>query len=617
MLHLKRVIEHMPKEHPSEPFAPIMTTWGRALADQSSAQPLSEHPRPGMARKRWACLNGWWDCDILPAEDAATAWMRARAPEKLRRSIRVPFSPETRLSGVSRVCTPLDLLFYRKTFDVASLLGDLGPDDRVLLHFDAVDYACAVYANDALVTTHTGGYMPFTCDVTDAARTGSLGIEVVVYDPTDEGTQLRGKQRLSPGGMWYSGQSGIWKTVWLEVAPQAHIVDVSLRPDVVSERLVVKAGVVPGAQTLSVRVMDAMGAIVGSARGAVLEGEKSASVTVDVEHARLWDIDDPYLYSVEICYGSDTVRSYTAFRSVAVRADANGHPRFFLNGRPILLRGVLEQGYWPESLMTPPSDEALLYDIQEAHELGFNMMRMHVKIESERWYYHCDRTGMLVWQDMVNGGGDYDVWATAYAPTLFRTLWTRVRDSEPHWEKMGASDPAYRDEWTRTCADTVRLLGNHPCIISWTLFNESWGQFLSREACDMVRALDPTRPINAVDAWFDQGAGDYHAVHNYFRDMTVWRERAGRRTNPRAFMISEVGGLTLLVQGHSSLDRAYGYDTYEDPDTWRKAVRDLIDQLNRLETDGLAGYVFTQLTDIEEEANGLLTYDRRVNKLLG
>ena len=301
-----------------------------------------------------------------------------------------------------------------------------------------------------------------------------------------------------------------------------------------------------------------------------------------------------------------------------MKRDSAGKLRLHLNGKPLFIKGVLDQGYWPDGLMTAPADDALVYDIEAMRDAGFNMMRKHIKIESARWYYHCDRLGMLVLQDMVIGGGsEINLWHWSYKPTLFKISWGHYRDTVPgHQRNLGAGDAAYRKEWEQTCRETVQLLGNHPCIIGWSLFNEGWGQFDTRRMCAMVRSLDPTRPIDAVSGWYDQQCGDFNSVHNYFRDMVVWRDRkCWRDGGQRAFFVSEFGGFSHHVDGHSSLDESYGYEIFDDVHAWQKAVRGLLAQMDALEAKGLAGYVYTQVSDIEEEVNGILTYDRRVNKL--
>jgi len=291
-------------------------------------------------------------------------------------------------------------------------------------------------------------------------------------------------------------------------------------------------------------------------------------------------------------------------------------PSLLLNGVPYFVRGVLDQGYWPDGLMTTPSDDALVYDIEAMKSAGFNTLRKHIKIESERWYYHCDRLGMLVWQDCVSGGSAYSPWHTSQKPTLFSFTWGRFDDTTPnHHEALSAGEEGYRKEWTETCQGMVKLLDGHPSIGLWTLFNEGWGQFDARAATEAVRALDATRPIDATSGWYDQGCGDFLSIHNYFRPLRAgWH---GKQRGNRAAIISEFGGLAQMTPGHTSLDHSYGYGDFATVEDWRTAVKKLLAEVESLADEDLAGYVYTQVSDVEEEVNGLLTYDRKINKFNG
>ncbi|MEE1158355.1 MAG: glycoside hydrolase family 2 TIM barrel-domain containing protein [Atopobiaceae bacterium] len=608
-LDIKRVLAAKPGEPEDVTLNPLTTPWGENLDERAV---LQEYPRPRLARSNWTCLNGLWHYAIVESCEAKDLWRTAMPPTVWDGEILVPFSPEAALSGVGRQLLPTQLLWYR----TAVVLGEIAHERRLLLHFGAVDYACACYVNGEKVAMHVGGYLPFTVDITDVVRSGANILELCVYDPSEAGTQLRGKQRLRRGNMWYTAQSGIWQTVWMEEVPERHITHLDVVPDADAGELTVEIEVsVPG-DVLCVDVFDARGALVASADKGV--DDEKVSISVRVRDPHLWDTNDPYLYGLRIAYGTDEARSYTAFRTVGIETDLYGVPRFCLNHRPLFVRGLLDQGYWPDGLMTAPSDEALVYDIEFARSAGFNMLRKHIKVESDRWYWHCDRLGMLVWQDMVSGGGLPGEWTSANIPTLVRKSWASISDFKPpFWKLFGAGDESYRDEWTRTSCDTVRYLKSHPCIASWVVFNESWGQFLSVEKTEELRRIDQTRPYVATSGWYDQGGGDIYAVHNYFRGMRVYRDPhvrwGGIRT--RAFMIDEFGGLTCAMEGHKSVQSVYGYDTYEDAASWRKALYALFAKVDALRAKGLAGFVYTQLSDVEEETNGLLTYDRKVNKL--
>ncbi|MBQ9004247.1 MAG: glycoside hydrolase family 2, partial [Eggerthellaceae bacterium] len=622
MLNLKKVLGAKPKEHVDAQLATMYTPQGEAL------DPLhvwEEHPDPQLEREQFETLNGRWACAFVagghePTDDLAAVCAAAPIPDAsvFQQAIVVPFSPEAPLSRVNRQLQPDEFLWYRRSIPCP----ELGADHRCILHFQAVDYACAVRVNGRLAGTHVGGYIPFAFDITDLLEAGENQIDVCVADPSEFGGQPRGKQRFDRGDIWYTAQSGIWQAVWFEIVPPVYIERLLVDADPVTGIVAVAASVretpsdakragrharharhgqqEAGAHTIHVEVYDDEGDLVGEGRDGAI-----------VESPRLWSPDDPYLYELVITCDEDVVHSYCGFRKVEMRCDEVGHARVFLNGEPLFVRGVLDQAYWPDGLMTAPSDEALVFDIEAMRNAGFNLMRMHIKVENARWYYHCDRLGMLVMQDMVQGGTpEIRTWDWSYKPTLFKLSWNHFNDEAPdHQEKLGAGAQAYRDEWTRTCRETVQLLENHPSIIGWSLFNEGWGQFDARAATELVRALDPTRVIDAVSGWYDQGCGDFKSVHNYFRELAVWPCSRGR-----AFFISEFGGFSHRVEGHSSLPECYGYEIYDDIATWRAAVRALIAHVEALEPKGLAGYIYTQVSDIEEETNGLLTYDRRINK---
>ena len=616
MLNLRKVLAAKPKEHVKSQLEELLTSWGEAL---DVDHVLEEHPTPQFRRDNYDVLNGKWTCMFVksghePTGDLVAVCAQASEPpvSAFDTDIVVPFSPEAPLSGVRRQLQPDELLWYRRTFAAPDLEGG----QRCLLHFQAVDYACACRVNGQLAGTHEGGYIPFAFDITDLLLPGDNVLTLCVADPSEFGGHVRGKQRFDRGDIWYTAQSGIWQTVWTEVVPAAYIKRLQIEPDLARGVLVVGMELAVGKtseelpRSCSVEVLDAEGLPVVKGEGAVEGTADAVAVRVPSPHA--WSPDDPYLYQLRITCGDDVVQSYCGFRTVEMRHDEAGHPRVFLNGEPLFIKGVLDQAYWSDGLMTAPADEALVFDIQAMRDAGFNLMRKHIKVESARWYYHCDRTGMLVLQDMVQGGdGEIKTWDWSYKPTLFKISWNHFRDDKlRHQEKLGSGSAAYQEEWMRTCRDTVRVCGNSPSVIGWSLFNEGWGQFSVRAAFGEVRRLDPTRVIDAVSGWYDQGCGDFYSVHNYFRDLDVWPCRYGR-----AFLVSEFGGFSHRVEGHSSLTECYGYEIYDDLDEWRHAVRELIAHMDALGPQGLAGYIYTQVSDIEEETNGLLTYDRRVNKM--
>ena len=647
MLDIRRVLASAPKKHTEETLNSLTTVWGEAL---DSSNVLPEYPRPRMQRDNYVMLNGVWDYAIVPVDGGVDVETLARQaiPSRWDGQIVVPFSPEAPLSGVGRTVHPNELLWYKRKIE----LPKLADDQRLILHFEAVDWMCACFVNGKLAGTHTGGYLPFSFDVTDllgspetgesaheaetgestasAARTDSADtaeLVLCVWDPSDTGSQLRGKQRLSRGDIWYTAQSGIWQSVWYEIVSAVHLESLTLKGDMFGA-LEVKAnvdasglsGVQTGAFKLELALKDELGQDVLLVTLPVDEaGEISAELHVD--DPLLWSPESPHLYAVEATLQRDGVvvdaaHSYCAFRTVEVKKDEAGVPRVHLNGAPYFVRGVLDQGYWPDGLMTAPSDDALVYDIEAMKLAGFNTLRKHIKIESERWYYHCDRLGMLVWQDCVSGGSAYSPWHTSQKPTLFSFTWGRFDDSTPeHHQALSSGNEGYRMEWTETCQEMVKLLDGHPSIGIWTLFNEGWGQFDARAATEVVRALDTTRPIDATSGWYDQECGDFLSIHNYFRPLRAgWH---GKQRGNRAAVISEFGGLAQMTPGHTSLDHSYGYGDFATVEDWRVAVKKLLAKVESLQDEGLAGYVYTQVSDIEEEANGLLTYDRKVNKFNG
>lgn len=639
MLDIRRVLASAPKKHTEETLNSLTTVWGEAL-DVSKVLP--EHPRPRLRRDKYAMLNGVWEYAIVPVDGEVDveALTQQEIPSRWDGQIVVPFSPEAPLSGVGRTVRPNELLWYRRKIDLPKLTDD----QRLILHFDAVDWMCACFVNGKLAGTHISGYLPFSFDITNllglvevagavesaaeaesaAESAATAEVALCVWDPSDTGSQPRGKQRLSRGDIWYTAQSGIWQSVWYEVVSAAYLELLTLKGDMfgvleVKANMQVsgRAGVQSSAVELELALKDELGQDVLFARLPVSEaGEVSAELHVDVP--QLWSPESPHLYTVEATLRQDDVavdaiHSYCAFRTVEVKRDEAGVPRVHLNGAPYFVRGVLDQGYWPDGLLTAPSDDALVYDVEAMKSAGFNTLRKHIKIESERWYYHCDRLGMLVWQDCVSGGSAYSPWHTSRKPTLFSFTWGRFDDTTPtHHEALSAGDESYRKEWTETCQEMVKLLDGHPSIGFWTLFNEGWGQFDACTATEAVRALDATRPIDATSGWYDQGCGDFLSIHNYFRPLRAgW---SGKQRGNRAAIISEFGGLAQMTPGHTSLDHSYGYGDFATVEEWRVAVKKLLTEAELLQAEGLAGYVYTQVSDVEEEVNGLLTYDRKINK---
>ena len=565
--------------------------------------PLTEYPRPTMRRDSYENLNGLWQYAITASAQRPAGWDG---------EILVPYAPECRASGVGRTLQPGQWLHYHRYFAPPA-----GTGGRVLLHFGAVDYACAVQVNGHLVGGHRGGYWPFALDVTEALNgTGRNTLWVAVQDPGDTGTQARGKQTLHPSGMFYPAQSGIWQTVWLERVPDNYIETLTVTPDYDAGTVTVKAHVSrPGGAKSLWAVVRAGGVTIAEDWGSD-EADRDGEVTLHIpeEQFRPWSPDRPFLYDLTVgtTQGQeedfDTVHSYFALRKWETKPDARGVLRFFLNDKPILLNGLLDQGYWPEGLYTPPSDAALVHELEQVKELGFNLLRKHAKIEPQRWYYHCDKLGLIVWQDMVYGGAPLKQWYVTYLTNALLPLLRRTPDGKAFWGLLGRESKASREEYGQELEATVDALRAHPCIGCWVPFNEGWGQFDAKAATARLRALDPGRLVDEASGWYDQGGGDVDSRHNYFYPLRV-------RPGGRAVALSEYGGIAWPMPGHEPPGRTYGYGTAKNKADLTKRYKELqlktvLPQLK----NGLSALVYTQVSDVEDEVNGLFTYDRTALK---
>ena len=565
--------------------------------------PLAEYPRPAMRRDSCEILNGPWQYAITQTAEYPAAWQG---------SILVPYSPEAPASGVGRTLQPGQWLHYHRLF--APPAGEGG---RVLLHFGAVDYACAVQVNGHLAGGHRGGYWPFTLDITDLLNgTGRNSLWVAVQDPTGHGTQARGKQTLKPGGMFYPAQSGIWQTVWLERVPDNYIQTLTVTPDYDARTVTVRVHTAKPGGAVNLWAMVRAGGVTIAEDWGSDEADQDGEVTLNIpeEHFFPWSPDTPFLYDLTVGTnqgeeaGLDTVHSYFALRKWSYAPDAHGVLRFCLNDKPILLNGLLDQGYWPEGLYTPPSDAAVERELSEVKALGFNLLRKHAKIEPQRWYYHCDRLGLIVWQDIVNGGSAYNLWFVTYLTNVLQPLLRRFPDGKAAYSLLSRAKPAGREEYAHELADTVQALRCHPCIACWVPFNEGWGQFDAGKAVQALRTLDGTRLVDEASGWFDQGGGDVHSLHNYFYPLRI-------RPQKRTVALSEYGGIAWPMPGHEPPHKTYGYGTAKDRQelTARYKKLQLKTVLPQLEK-GLSALVYTQLTDVEDEVNGLFTYDRAAVK---
>ena len=565
--------------------------------------PLAEYPRPAMRRDSCEILNGPWQYAITQTAEYPAAWQG---------SILVPYSSEAPASGVGRTLQPGQWLHYHRLF--APPTGEGG---RVLLHFGAVDYACAVQVNGHLAGGHRGGYWPFTLDITDLLNgTGRNSLWVAVQDPTGHGTQARGKQTLKPGGMFYPAQSGIWQTAWLERVPDNYIQTLTVTPDYDARTVTVRVHTAKPGGAVNLWAMVRAGGVTIAEDWGSDEADQDGEVTLNIpeEHFFPWSPDTPFLYDLTVGTNQgeeaefDTVHSYFALRKWSCAPDAHGVLRFCLNDKPILLNGLLDQGYWPEGLYTPPSDAAVERELSEVKALGFNLLRKHAKIEPQRWYYHCDRLGLIVWQDIVNGGSAYNLWFVTYLTNVLQPLLRRFPDGKACRRLLSRAKPAGREEYAHELADTVQALQCHPCIACWVPFNEGWGQFDAGKAVQALRTLDGTRLVDEASGWFDQGGGDVHSLHNYFYPLRI-------RPQKRTVALSEYGGIAWPMPGHEPPHKTYGYGTAKDRQelTARYKKLQLKTVLPQLEK-GLSALVYTQLTDVEDEVNGLFTYDRAAVK---
>jgi hypothetical protein len=551
--------------------SPLPTRW---TAGVTAANAWREYPRMQQRRERWLDLNGTWQYAVAPRE--------AAQPTTWDGDILVPFPIESTLSGVRRRVTPEQRLWYRRTF----ARPDWHWNERVLLHFGAVDWHAEAWLNGRHLGEHSGGYDPFTLDVTAALReAGEQELVVAVWDPTERGPQPRGKQQSRPHGIWYTPTTGIWQTVWLEpVFAGCHIRRLWTETEPKTGTVTVRADIAGLTPALELQVTATLdGQPVAAARGA----PGTSMVEFTVPAPRPWTPDSPTLYDLRVELGEhdqvfDTVDSYAGLRSIAVGTAPDGHRRLLLNGQPLFQYGVLDQGFWPDGLYTPPCDAAIRFDLEALKRLGFNMLRKHVKVEPDRFYWWCDKLGLLVWQDMPNGDGHIG----PRDPDLART-------------------PPSAFGFERELRSVVDALRGHPSIVMWVPFNEGWGQYETARIAEWLAACDPTRPVNATSGWADRAVGAVHDVHSY----------PGPGMPPvepiRAAVLGEFGGLGLPLAGHTwQAEKNWGYRSYEDPAALTDAYVALVERLRWLIGEGLSAAVYTQLSDVEIEVNGLLTYDR-------
>lgn len=552
----------------------LMTQWGETVTSEN-VHP--DYPRPQMVRENWKNLNGLWDYAIT-SKDVN------HAPENFQAEILVPFPIESTLSGVGKSVSESQLLWYQRVFTI-----DNDDNQRVLLHFGAVDWETDVYVNGDHVGSHQGGYDPFSFDITKALNaTGEQELLVRVYDPTDASTQALGKQTHEPRAIWYTPTTGIWQTVWLEVVPETYIANFRIVPNIDEGTLQVSVKVAGANKSATIQAQ----AFDGDRSVADVTASSDTLIVLNIENAKLWSPDNPFLYDLKLSLVDgetviDTVDSYFGMRKIEMIADATGALRIALNGQLIFNYGLLDQGFFPDGLYTAPNDDALRYDIEITKELGFNTIRKHVKVEPARWYYWADKLGVLVWQDMPSGD-------------------ERVAKGDGEMQRTPESAQQFELEYERM----VDYLYNYPSIVMWVVFNEGWGQYDTVRVTEFAQSLDDTRLINSVTGWNDMGVGHFHDIHSY----------PGPELPPespkRGLVLGEFGGLGLPVEGHMWQSDFWGYRAYDTVEALTEAYRDLINKLRPMIAEqGLCAAIYTQTTDVETEANGMLTYDRAVIKM--
>lgn len=530
----------------------------------SQTKPHPEYPRPQMVRKEWTNLNGPWDLSVTTG----------MARPDYKRKILVPFPIESYLSGIEERVPEGGTVWYRRKFTRPK-------GERVILHFGAVDWKSKIWVNGKEIGTHEGGFDPFKFDITDALKaSGDQELIVSVQDPTDAGPQPRGKQVRKPGGIFYVPTTGIWQTVWLEAVPEKSIDSLKI--------------VAKNDGTVSIGIK----ALQGDATGAwaeIREGGKvlarmdggGANLTFRIPNPKLWEPGSPKLYDLRVGLGSDVVESYFGFREATVGKGPDGKTRLLLNGKPVFMVGPLDQGYWPDGLFTAPTDAAMKYDVDVTKRLGFNTIRKHVKVEPATWYAYCDRQGILVWQDMPSGDRS-------------------IGPNDPDIKRTPESAAIFEKELKAM----VDGLHNHPSIVTWVLFNEGWGQYDTTRMSTWLKEYDPTRLLDGVTGWADRDTGDMHDLHIYPGPGSPQPEPK------RAAVLGEFGGLGLPVEGHMWEASNWGYQTFRTSEELTRAFESLFLNMRFLQTDpGLSAAIYTQTTDVETEANGLMTYDRKVMKM--
>lgn len=560
----------------------LKTRWASEITPENVWQ---EYPRPQMVREEWMNLNGLWDYAIRPKGNNVIGNYDGK--------ILVPFCVESSLSGVQKYVGKDNVIWYERKFEVPkSWKGQ-----RVILHFGAVDWKCDVWVNGIKVGSHTGGYTPFSMDITQVLKKKGNVLKVRVWDPTDQGEQPCGKQHVRPHGIWYTPVTGIWQTVWLEPVNENHIVDLKIMPDIDNKTVYVTPQIANASADNMVRIDIKMGPDLAVAREQSIN-EETIEVPFYTNKIDLWTPDNPVLYGVEVLLYKgdkvvDHVTSYVAMRKFSTEKDENGIVRLMLNNEPVFMFGPLDQGWWCDGLYTAPCDEALKYDIQKTKDFGFNMIRKHVKVEPARWYYWCDKLGIIVWQDMPSGGKGPG-WVT-----------DRYFDG-PLSARTPESEAIYKKEWK----EIIDYLYSVPSIGVWVPFNESWGQFKTPEIVEWTKSYDPSRLVNPASGGNHYPVGDILDIHNYPDPEMYFYEPE------RVTVLGEYGGIGRKIEGHTWVkDQGWGYVEYDTEEKVTDTYVEYANELLELIPQGFSAAVYTQTTDCEVELNGLMTYDRAVVKM--
>lgn len=539
------------------------------------SQPLNDYPRPQFVRDSYFSLNGKWQYKITKSP---------AIPDDYDGEIVVPFSPESELSGVNRTVGPNDYLIYKKSFVLPSDFNK----GRVYINFGAVDQIATVYINGKCVGTHKGGYTPFRFELSEYINESENDLVVLVKDFSDTKFYSRGKQKINRGGIWYTAQSGIWQSVWLESTPTEHLDSVRITPDYDNELVRFEFFGTDDVETL------------------IYDGDEliadTTEHTVKIPDFKPWSPENPFLYKVVFKACGEKIKSYFGMRKFSVGTDGMGIKRLLLNNKPYFHNGLLDQGYYPDTMLTPPCNEAMENDIKFVKNAGFNMLRKHIKVEPLLWYHYCDVNGIIVWQDMVNGGGSYGLEVSAI-PFVNITL------DDTKYKTFAREDKEGRDLYYQELDEMISHLYNCPCIAVWVPFNEGWGQFDSRLAYEKIKALDSTRIVDTTSGWHDLGHSDVISKHIYFTPIKV-------KAGDRPYVLSEFGGFSMRIKGHTFNEKMFGYKIYNSKDSLTKAYERLFNNVIIPQIkDGLSATVYTQLTDVEDELNGLLTYDRELEKI--